>query len=164
MPTEMNFDATKVAPSTGRPDPVPVGDYTLMVTESEVAATKKGDGRILKLTYTVVAPEQYKGRKVFANLNIVNPSAEAQKIAQGELSALCHATNVLQLKNSSQLHNIAFKAKLGIEQDPGYPPKNNVTKYIGVDGATPIASAPSAPAAAAAPSTNAPAWAKAKSA
>lgn len=162
MPAELNFDATKVAPSTGKPDPVPVGEYTLAITESEVAATKAGTGRILNLTVSVLAPEQYKGRKIFVGLNVQNPSAEAQRIAQAELSAICHATGVLQLRNSSQLHNIPFKGKVGITQDAGYDPKNKITKYMAPDGssaATPQA-APAAAPAAPATSANAPAWAR----
>ncbi|HEY4133485.1 MAG TPA: DUF669 domain-containing protein [Gemmatimonadaceae bacterium] len=166
MASDLSFDASKVAPSTGKPDPVPNGEYTLAITESDVTPTKAGTGKILNLTISVLAPESFKGRKIFTNLNISNPSAEAQRIAQAELSAICHATGVMQLKNSSQLHSVPFKGRVAVKQDAEYGPKNVITKYMAMDGSTAAAPLPAAAAAStsAAPAANAPAWAQKKTA
>src|SRR4051794_17495519 len=104
MGAALNFDANDVPPNT-KPDPVPNGWYKMAIIASEVKPTSTGKGKSLKLELQVLDGE-YKGRKAYKQLNIVHESAEAQRIAQGELSAICHATGVLKLSNSSQLHHI----------------------------------------------------------
>jgi hypothetical protein len=144
--SDLNFDANKVKPNS-KPDPIPVGEYRLAITSSEVKPVSTGKGRCLNLELVVLDEGQYKGRKIFTNLNVQHENAQAQEIAQGELSAICHATGVLTLTNSSQLHN------------NGYDPKNVIKSYKPADGSAVVGSV--APAAAAAPvAANAPAWAR----
>jgi DhnA family fructose-bisphosphate aldolase class Ia len=91
------------------------------------------------------------------------------KIAQEQLSAICHATGVLKLTNSALLHNKPMLVKLSIKQSTGYEPQNDIE---GVQAARrapmPANAGGNAAAAAAAPATasaaNAPAWAQKKSA
>ena len=113
---------------------------------------------------------EYKGRKVWERLNIVNENVTAQDIAQRQLSAICHATGVLKLANSSQLHNIPMRVKIVVKQDSGYDAKNEVKAYKAIGGTRPPTAAaatspspPPAPAPTAAPE-NVPAWARAKTA
>lgn len=161
MSAEMNFDANSVKPSTGAPDPLPPGEYRLAIVSSEVKDTNNGKGKYLKLEL-IALDEPYKGRKVWTQLNIKHENEQTQKIAQEQLSAICHATGVLQLKNSSQLHNVPMLCKLIVKQDPGYDPKNEIRRYKAIAGGAPAAAAQATTAAAApaAPAANAPAWAK----
>jgi hypothetical protein len=107
------FDATQVAPDTGS-SPIPAGNYTAVVTAAEEAPNKAGTGRNLKLEFTITGGGQ-DGRKVFAYLALENPSAEAVRIAQGKLSAICHAVKVLKPSGPQDLLNasldIAVKVK-----------------------------------------------------
>jgi hypothetical protein len=139
-----------------------------MIVESEVTNRRRTTrGKLLKLKLQVTAPEQYKGRVVFDQLCIQHENTKTQEIAQGQLSAICHATAQLQLKNSSQVHNIPMKIRVIVTQDPGYDAKNEVKSYKPLDGGSKPArrAAAATPAAApAAPSANAPAWAQKKSA
>jgi hypothetical protein len=68
-------------------------------------ATKNGSGSYLQLTFTVLEGK-YKGRVLWARLNLSNPNATAVKIARSELSALCRAVGVMQPRDSVELHNI----------------------------------------------------------
>lgn len=161
MGAEMNFDARGVKPNA-KPDPVPAGQYRVMITSSEVKPTKDTTGKLLELELVILDGE-YKGRKLWDRLNIQNANAQAQSIAQGQLSAICHSVGVLQLKNSSQLHNLPLLAKVVVDQSPGYDPKNEIKRYesVGTVSTETLPGATSAPApAAAAPSANAPAWAR----
>jgi hypothetical protein len=161
MSADLNFNADGVTPSTGQPDPVPVGWYRMMIVASEVNPTKNNNGgKILKLEHVVLDDGPYKGRKAWAQLNIVNPSEQAQKIAQGELAAICHATRVMQVKNSSQLHNIPMMCKLSIEQDDTYGAKNKIRAWKAIDGAKPAAATATAATAPSTATAAAPAWAK----
>jgi len=96
------FDATKVDPQTEF-KPIPAGKYLAAIDASEMKKTKDGDGTYLKLTFKILAGE-CKGRQVFCNLNLQNRSQQAVEIAKGQLSAICHAVDVLKLQDSQQLH------------------------------------------------------------
>ena len=98
------FDASQVEPAVSF-DPIPAGKYTAIITASEMKTTSKGDGSFLKVEFTVQGGE-FNGRKIWDNLNIQNPSEQAQNIARGNLSAICRAVGVLQPTDSAQLHNI----------------------------------------------------------
>ncbi len=98
------FNANEVEPNTAF-EAIPAGKYLAAITESEMKPTKNGGGSYLQLTLTILEGE-YKGRVVWARLNLVNPNQTAVKIAQGELSAVCRAVGVMTPKDSCELHNI----------------------------------------------------------
>lgn len=130
----LNFNSAEVEPNTMDFTPLPPGKYLAQVIESEVSQTSKG-GEMLKLTIEIL-DENFKSRKVWTNLNIVNDSEKAQQIALGMLSALCRAVGkVGVVSDSSMLHEKPFLVGLGI--DPGnvqYPePRNKVTGFFPVE-------------------------------
>jgi hypothetical protein len=108
-----NFNANQVEPSVDF-DPLPAGKYLAMITESETKPTKSGSGTYLQLTFQVL-DGPYKGRFVWARLNLHNPNATAVQIARAELSAICRAVGVMTPNDSVELHNlplvIAVKCK-----------------------------------------------------
>ena len=98
------FDANQVEPSQDF-EPIPAGKYLAVVTESEMKPTKAGNGQYLQLTFEVL-DGPYKGRKLWARLNLDNPNAQAVQIARAELSAVCRAVGVLAPKDSAELHDL----------------------------------------------------------
>jgi hypothetical protein len=131
--TELNFDSTVVEP-TGKFTPIPVDDYLAVITDSEMKDTKKGDGKYLLLTYEVVDGE-FKGRKIFDALNLVNSNQTTVEIAQRALSAVCRATGVLHPKDSAELHGKPLVISVGIRAGSnGYDDKNVIKGYSRVDG------------------------------
>jgi hypothetical protein len=116
------FDATKVEPR-GDYTPIPAGEYRAVITKSEKKPTKNGNGALLELTLEVIDGPM-KGRTVRDRLNLWNPSQQASKIASETLSAICHATNVLQPKASEQLHNIPIVIGVAVEPRKDDPTKN----------------------------------------
>lgn len=158
MADNINFNANDVPPQIGF-EPVPNGTYRAMIVESEVKPTKDGRGKYLQLIWQIL-DGQFKGRKIWDRLNVQNPSEEAQRIGQAQLSAVCHATGQLKLTNSGQLHTIPVEIKVVVKQSPGYDAQNEVKHYKAVDATatvTPVPATSSAPSAA-----NAPAWAQKK--
>jgi hypothetical protein len=103
----LNFNAHEVEPNVAF-EAVPAGKYIAVIVESEMKQTKSGNGNYLELTFEITEGE-YKGRKVWARLNIDNPSADAVKIARGELSAICRAVNVMTPNDSVDLHNLPLE-------------------------------------------------------
>lgn len=159
------FDANAVQPDEGRDfAPMPAGAYTVEITNAEVKDLSSGNGTGLKLEMTVIDPEQYAKRKVWANLNIRHSNAQAEQIGQAQLSSLCRAVGVTQLKDSDQLFQKILRVRLKIKPAQGqYPAGNEVTAYESMGAPQPQAGAArpaaNAPTPAAAPAKKAP-WAK----
>lgn len=153
---QINFDASQVTPqaSTG---PLPAGTYLAHITESDVQPLKSGNGEGLKLTFEVIEG-QFKGRRVWENLNIVHSNEETQRIAQSQLSALCHAVNVIKLMDTAALHFKPVKITVVVrEAKDGYKASNNIKGYESAGGVAVSAPAPAVDEPA---KPKAPAWAK----
>ncbi len=121
------FDANKVEPAMGK-RLLPAGDYEVVIVSSETKPTRKGDGEMLVLELQVVSGP-FQGAKLTERLNIKNPSAQAQEIARGTLSAICRAVGVLTPEDSSDLHDRPLVAVVGLKLDEVYGPKNEVKYY-----------------------------------
>lgn len=130
-----SFDATQVAPAASS-DPIPAGNYAAMITESEIKPLKSGNGTAVRLTFQILDGE-FKNRKVWANLNIQHTNATAQAIAQQQLSAICHAVNVLKISNPAALHNkpMTIKVKVRPAHD-GYDASNDISGYSAINAAS----------------------------
>jgi len=114
MATLNNFDANQVDPSVAL-DPLPAGKYTAVISDTEYKPTKAGGGKYLQLTFQVIDGE-FKGRLVWARLNLENKSEMTVKIARGELSAICRAIGVMQPKDSVELHNVPLEISVGLKK------------------------------------------------
>jgi len=102
------FDATQVQPSS---DQLPAGWYTALISASEVKGNKNGTGQHLSLEFTITS-EQFNGWKIWEQLNLWHSSQKASQIAQGKLSAVANAINVLQFSDSSALHNFNMQIRI----------------------------------------------------
>ena len=123
-----HFDADNVDTNVGF-DPVPPGDYTMIVSNSDVVDVKDKPGqKYLKLEHTIVEGE-FKDRKVWSNLNLWNANAQAVKIAEGFFGQLCKAVGKRQIQDSAEVHGIPFLAKVGVEKQEGRNPQNKILKY-----------------------------------
>lgn len=152
------IDDAAIEASTGRPDPLPVGQYQLQSDAFEIAQTKDGTGIMLKAEFSV-AGGATEGRKVFVQYNIRNKNAQAQAIAIGEFKALCLACGVdygIAKEETDHLLYKPFNAMVGMEKqnvNPAtgelYAPRNKISKYIPHGEQA----APAAPKAAVAPNT-----------
>ena len=98
------FDANKVTPTTNL-EPLPAGNYSAVIIDSEMKPTKRGNGRYLEFTFEVI-DGPHRGRRLWSRHNLDNPSPQAVQIAQGELSAICRAVGVMRPKDSIELHNL----------------------------------------------------------
>lgn len=127
-----NFNAADVDPSSGiGPDPEFVGWHPFHIIDSENKIAKSGRGEYLQLVAECI-DGKFKGRKLWIRLNLVNENQTAVEIAYRELSAICHATGVMQVTDSIQLHhkpmliNVSFKpattTSQGGNEANGYKP------------------------------------------
>jgi hypothetical protein len=152
-----NFDASAVAPQQTYA-PLPVGTYLAHITESDVVKLKSGNGDGLKLTFEIL-DGPYKSRRIWQQLSVKHNIEKTQSIAQGQLSALCRAVNVIKLVDTGALHNKPVKINVILrEATDGYQAANEVKGYEPAGGPAPVVSAPAAETPAARPA--APAWAR----
>ncbi|MGV3483431.1 MAG: DUF669 domain-containing protein [Planctomycetaceae bacterium] len=156
------FDATVIEPSSGGSSPVPAGMYRVAIIKSEWKDTKNKQGQFLELVLEILQGE-YKGRRLYARLNLRNRSSDAVRIAQSELSAICHATGVLKPADSAQLHNVPLVVAVKLEKRKDNGENSNVIdRYLSTEAATKEqADRAAAPAATAtAPATEKAPWEK----
>lgn len=157
----LNFDASGID-TTNQYDAIPAGDYEAMVTDSTMKSTKDGSGQYLELTLEIQTG-QFQGRRMWDRLNLQNRNAKAVEIAQRQLAQLCHATGVLQVQDSQQLHNRPIVMKVAVKNDPERGPSNEIKGYKAKGAMQPQAQAFQAPRTAApmAPAAPSVPWAKA---
>jgi hypothetical protein len=131
---ELSFNAEEFEP-LGSFEPLPVGEYVVVIESSEKNPAKTGKGEYLQFVYNVIDGD-YQGRKLFDRLNIENESEQAQMIARRALSSICRAIGVMNPHSTEELHDKPFVVKVGIRPAKGeYGPSNKITEYKAVDGA-----------------------------
>ena len=126
------FDASAIDTESRDYEELPNGIYQFETTEAEVKPTANGNGTILKITDTVIAPEAFKGRLLFSNINIENANAVAQEIGQRDLAMRCRALGLTGVDDTDELRLIAFTAKVGLgkpSKDGQYPARAEIKRF-----------------------------------
>jgi len=136
------FDASQV-PEQQEFSALPEGQYVVIATASEMKPTKSGNGEFLQFTFEVLEGP-YKGRKLWARLNLVNQNKTAVDIAHRELAAICRAVGVIKPIDSSELHNKPMLITVGVEIDDRRRESNTIKKYEAIAPGASV-SAPTAP-------------------
>lgn len=132
----MFFDATNTDTSVLEGyDVLPKGDYKLSVDGLMVKSTKSNTGKFIAATFSV-ASGTYASRKVFANFNIENESAQAQQIGKAQFATFLKAVGKTTLNSEDELSTLTdkvFMASLTVKDDKTYGPKNEVKKYWSIN-------------------------------
>ncbi len=115
----------------GSYSPLKPGWYPAMIEKAEVKDTRSGTGKYLSVQFGVLA-EQYSGRKVFANINLVNPNPKAVEIGARELAQLGSACGLLRLGDSTELLDKVIQVRVSIKKDDDS--ENEVKGYKAVEG------------------------------
>lgn len=158
------FNAATVEPAK-KPPPLPAGVYNAQITDSKTGVLASGNGEGIGLTWDII-DGPCAGRKVFQHINYRHANPEAERIGQSELSAVCHAVNVMQLQDTQQLHGRPCRIKVSIDSKDkdrnrvtGWEPMGAAQPGMPPAGAPPAQ--PAAPAATASTSAaNMPPWAR----
>lgn len=157
------FNVNELPQGNGNFEPLPAGWYTATISQSELKATKAGNGQYIKLRYDITGPS-HQGRVVFGNLNIKNANPKAEEIGRQQLGDIMRAIGLAKVTDTDQLIGGQIAIKLEVKEDVQYGASNEVKGFKSVSGSVAPAAA-SIPANAAAPASNAPAkaappWAK----
>jgi len=109
--------STQGIDTTNNFEALPPGEYTVMVVYIEMNTSMSGSGRYLALTFDVQAPENFRGRKLWDNLNLENQSAKAVEIAQRQFAQLVQACGLDAITDTEQLHNVPVVAIVKIDKN-----------------------------------------------
>lgn len=110
-------------------DALPAGQYLVHIIKSEIKRNKANTGDILVFRLKVLDGPQ-KGRLLFVNLNISNPSDVAVQIARKELNTICSVCGITGMQDTTEVHGIPFVVKVRVKPgDAMYGPSNEITKY-----------------------------------
>lgn len=123
---EYSFDADQNVDESR--ENIPPGSYTLRVEKAEIARTKAGNGRMVKLGFAVLGPTCI-GRWIFDQFVVEHPNADAQRIGKGKLSECSRALRTPKWNSVTELVGQTCDAKIGIVDDDFYGQKNEIKKY-----------------------------------
>lgn len=120
-------------PETAEADPfapIPSNWYEAEIVKSELKVTKNKDGKYISLACKILEGD-YAGRLIYTNLNIVNKSDIAVKIARADLKAICEAVGHQgDLEDTEDLHNIPMAIKVSVKAETSqWPAKNEIKGY-----------------------------------
>lgn len=124
---------------------LPNGTYIIQMEAAEVV--EKNENRpdhsiMVKSTFEVLEPEEFKGRKLFGNYNLKNKSEVAQRIGNEQFQRLLRAIEIDELGEDSDTDDLLFKsfpATIGLGKDskernadgtPVYPGKPEIKTYF----------------------------------
>lgn len=108
-------------------EPMPKGIYLCQITDSDWVTTKDGTGKFVKLEFTVLDGE-FKGRKVWTNLNLKNRNPVAVEIAQKEFATICRCCKKPKVQDTAVLHGIPLYVKIVIKPAKDDYPASNTPK------------------------------------
>jgi len=115
--------------------PLPAGDYYVEIEKAEIKPTKKGDGTLCEVTFSVlgdVHDNGHKGRKTWARFNLSNPSAKCQQIGQAQFHGLRLAVNRPMANDTDELLSQNLVITVGLEK--GGDGKTEPKKYMALEG------------------------------
>ncbi len=118
-------------------EPLTPGWYNAYIEKEEIKLTRAGDGYILKLTFYIIDGLS-QNRKVFANINLSNPSEQCVKIGRADLAALTQSVDIPLLQDTAQLLNKAVQIRVTVKKD-----QNEIKGYKPIDQSQPVAPAAS---------------------
>jgi hypothetical protein len=137
------FNVNELPQGNGNFEPLPAGWYTATISQSELKATKAGNGQYIKLRYDITGPT-HQGRVVFGNLNIKNANPKAEEIGRQQLGDIMRAIGLAKVTDTDQLIGGQIAIKLEVKEDAQYGASNEVKGFKSVSGSVAPAAAPSA--------------------
>lgn len=131
----LSFNANNVAPSAPM-ELLPPGEYVVQIVNSEMRQTKDGGGSYLWLEMDILDGE-FTNRKIWDRLNLENSNPTTVDVAYRTLSAICHATGVVNMNDSEDLHTRPMIAVVKVQPPKGqYDASNQIKGYKPLDQQT----------------------------
>lgn len=135
------FDPSKVPESEKSFNPVPAGDYKVVIEGSEEKLTNDNKGSYISFTLKIIEGN-YAGRKLFDMAMIKSERKDekmqtALQIAREKIAEMCRAAGKPGATNSEQLYQIPLNVTVKVKKDPEYGDQNEIKKYKSAGAAQP---------------------------
>lgn len=131
------FDSNGIDPSYGAGgSQLPAGKHPVVIVASELKPTKDGQGGYMALTLEAIDGPS-KGVQHTDRLNLHNKSADAVRIANGQLSAYCHVIGVFRFQSTEELHGKPFVVEIGLDAKSTNGTNTEVKKIYDINGNEP---------------------------
>lgn len=118
-------------------EPIKAGRYIGRIVNSEMKecspSAKDPDGEYLKLTFRIDEGQDFAGRQIWVNLNLINKNEQAVNIANAELARIVEAAGKDVIEDSDELHDIPMYLDVVVSKDNrggDYPDTNRIKKYL----------------------------------
>lgn len=114
-------------------EPVPPGQYEVIIDRAEQVKTKGGDDN-LKVTFKVLGGD-YDGRLVFENFVYGHPNEKVANIARSKMAAICRVMGK-EANTADEFVGAVLNAKISVQPKKGeYPASNRLDRVIEGKGA-----------------------------
>jgi hypothetical protein len=110
------FNAATVDPTQGAGQ-LPVGRHPVKIVDADITNTKEGNNGMAVLTLEILDGPMT-GKRGPYRLNLFHSSETTSRIAQSQLSALCHVTGVMMPRDLMELSNRPFFVDVGLQPPP----------------------------------------------
>jgi len=112
---------------------LPAAWYPAKIVKSEMKSTRDGNGKYLSLGFKITQGPRG-GALVWTNLNLVNKSDTAVRIAESDLAKICTACSMEDdVTDTEVLHGIEIAIKVTIKPASSqYPEGNEIKDYKNV--------------------------------
>ncbi len=117
-----SFDPNSV-PSRDNFDAIKPGKYSVIVEKATVKDTKAGTGLYVEIQFQIIDGE-YRNRKLWARMNLRNPSQDCERIGRQEFSEMCKALQSGVVNTVDQLLNKTCIVKVIVKDE-----QNEIKKY-----------------------------------
>lgn len=128
-----NFNLNELPDNESGFEPVPAGEYQVEIKKVEAKETRNKDGMYFNFRLDILGPSNA-GRIIFAIVNVINASKEAQRIGQGQLKDIMRALNIENLNNTDQFIGGKLTVKIEIEKSEQYGNSNRVKAFKPIAG------------------------------
>ena len=115
-------------------DPIADGWYNAEITKSTYKENAKKTGHNANLSFNILDGKT-KGRLLFVNLSLDNPSQETVQMAEKELATICRAIGIAGVEDTEDLHGKPMQIKVVAKPaSGGYPAGNKISTYKRIEG------------------------------
>ena len=104
--------------------PIPPGEYTVRVIDSEVRESKAGNP-MARFTFEVMGPT-HSGRKLWDQF-VLNNEVALRRLKT--LASVAGHRNPNFIRDTEELHGLTCMVKVAIEEQEGYEPKNIIKSF-----------------------------------
>ena len=114
---------------------LPKDDYGVRIKETSSFRNSKDTGDCFKFVFEVL-DGKYKGRLLFANLNLVHENPAAVEMAEKELGSMVRAVGKVTIDDTDDLVGCQLTVSVTVKKATSkYPEGNEIAMYKPLDGA-----------------------------